>query len=238
MNLTEELQKQLKLLNSSIELSKEGIQTDKYSLYTSKNDQSIHIEFASNETEFVVLFFDAYEKRDYEFCFLRGIVKGIQRLALLLKTWVDEKVNVQQLFTEFSELEQFESFTHPHPNQKIENQWIKVKNRCFQNIDFLNNKDWYNRFDEMLCTSKRRIDFQNYYPFTSHNWLRFSLDPKIQHTWTLDLYIVPTLTTAKGNFYVGLPGDNGVYFDKIDEALDFFALQMKEHQPIRWDETK
>jgi hypothetical protein len=118
---------------------------------------------------------------------------------------------------------------------------IIVKNMFFNDAEFWKFSEWKNRYVELLSEAKKHKAFQNYFPFTSHYWLRFSIDKQMKETWTLDTYIIPTMysdeiPTTLGKFYVSYNDKpmGGQFFDTVKEALDFYAEKLEETKPIRW----
>lgn len=179
---------------------------------------------------------------NYENCLARAVFKDINKFARLIDLWVDKHTEIEKLSSEFSELELFKPFSFRHINPDIEAAWIKVKNMKFNNLLFWEDTDWNDRYEIMLDEAKRHKDFENYFPFTSHYWLRFSIDKEIKETWTLDTYIIPTMYSDEvpdtlGKFYVSFNDQpmGGQFFGTAKEGLDFYAKKLNETKPIKWD---
>jgi len=111
----------------------------------------------------------------------------------------------------------------------------------FNTTKFWEYTEWQERYFELLNEAKRHRAFENYFPFTSHYWLRFSIDKDIKETWLLDTYIVPTMYSNEtpntlGKFYVSYNDKplGGQFFETAKEGLDFYAEKLKEAKPIKW----
>lgn len=155
--------------------------------------------------------------------------------------WVDKQKTITEIKKVFDELEPFKDFDFRNAHDDIENAWRKVKNMFFNDTEFWKFSEWKNRYIELLDEAKKYQAFQNYFPFTSHYWLRFSVDKQIKETWTLDTYIIPTadsdeIPTTAGKLYVSYNDKpmGGEFFETAKEALDFYAQKLKETKPIRW----
>jgi hypothetical protein len=242
VHLSKELQKQLNQLNSLVQLATtiDGALPDKYSFYNNPG-RSFRTEFASTNNEFSIVLFEKTPQLNYENCFARGLFYDITRIAAVINLWVDKQKSITEIKEQFYELELFEDFEFKNANEDIEKAWRKVKNMFFNDTEFWKFSEWKDRYVELLGEAKKHKAFQNYFPFTSHYWLRFSIDKQMKETWTLDTYIIPTMyseeiPTTFGRFYVSY-NDNpmgGQFFDTVKEALDFYAQKLKETKPIRW----
>jgi hypothetical protein len=178
---------------------------------------------------------------NYENCFARGLFNDIERVATVIDLWVDKQKSITEIKEQFDELELFEDFPFKNANDEIDKAWRKVKNRFFNDTEFWKFSEWKDRYVELLGEAKKYKAFQNYYPFTSHYWLRFSIDKQMKETWTLDTYIIPTMYSEEipptvGKFYVSYNDKpmGGQFFETAKEALDFYAQKLKETKPIRW----
>lgn len=103
----------------------------------------------------------------------------------------------------------------------------------FNDNEFWKYAEWKERYFELLNEAKRHKAFANYFPFTSHYRLRFSVDKDIKETWTLD-YIIPTICSNEipdtlGKFYVSYNEKpvGGRFFETAKEALDFLRRQIE-----------
>lgn len=242
MHLSKELQKQLDRLNSPVQLAAtvDGTFPDKYAFYNSPG-RSFTTEFASTNNKFSVVLFEKTPDLNYENCFARGLFNDIERVAMVIDLWVDKQKSISEIKEHFDELELFEDFEFRNANDDIEKAWRKVKNMFFNDTEFWKFLEWKERYVEMLSEAKKHKAFQNYFPFTSHYWLRFSIDKQMKETWTLDTYIIPTMyseeiPTTFGKFYISYNDQpmSGQFFDTAGEALDFYAQKLKETKPIRW----
>ena len=108
-------------------------------------------------------------------------------------------------------------------------------------IQNFGSSEWKDRYVELLEEAKKYKAFRNYFPFTSHYWLRFSIDNQMKETWTLNTYIIPTMYSDEipatvGKFYVSYNDKpmGAQFFETAKEALDFYAQKLKETKAIRW----
>ncbi|OQP59496.1 hypothetical protein A3860_37295 [Niastella vici] len=242
MHLSNEIQRRLDKLNSNVKLAStiDGTFPGRYSFY-GKPGRSFRTEFAFTENDFSIVLFERTEKQNYENCFARGLFTDLERLAVVIDLWVDKQKNISAIKSEFDELELYSDFEHKNPNADIDKAWTKVKNMFFNNTRFWKWAEWNERYLEMLNKAKRHKAFECYFPFTSHYWLRFSIDKDIKETWKLGTYIVPVMYSDEvpaslGKFYVSYndTGEGGRFFETVIEALDFYADKLKEIKPVRW----
>ncbi|HYF04257.1 MAG TPA: hypothetical protein VEC36_12820 [Patescibacteria group bacterium] len=244
MNLSEEIQARLHKINSSVALSyiNDGTFPDEYAFYH-RLGRSFRTEFAATEHEFSIVLFERTDKLDYENCYARGIFKNIDRLVNVIGLWVGKQQDILELKAKFDELELFTDFDFKNPNQEIDAAWTKVKNMFFNRTWFWEKPEWNSRYILMLNEAKKHNAFKNYFPFTSHYWLRFSIDKDLKETWTLDTFIFPTFYSEEtpatlGKFYVSFDDEmSRKYFENLHEALDFYAEKLHETKPIKWSEN-
>jgi len=239
MHLSKELQKKLKKIGSSIELA-ETIYNESpsnYVFYQPKKERNFRVDFGDSTNEYSIVFFDRTEERDYEICYLRGKFNSIERLAESIKSWIEDEERIDNLANDFSEFEVFQFDKYENPNPLIEAKWKYIKNRVFNNTKFWQNGGYEERYFQMIEVAKKKKEWESYFPFTSHDWLRFSLNDELTKTWELGLHIIPTWKTDKGKYYVGVPETErkgGYTFQGLDEAINFYEKKLNEHQPINW----
>lgn len=243
MHLSNELQKLLRLNNSSIELAKtiDGELPSNYAFFQpqAKGERNFRIQYGQHIEEFSIILFDRAGHRGYETCYFRGLFKSLETIAQLLKDWIDKKEEKKKITSKFSELEVFELDEFEHPNKAIEEEWRYVKNHIFNNPKFWDNRDYEERYYSMLKLAKKKEAWRSYIPFTSHDWLRFSLNKELTDTWVLGLHIIPTWTTENGKYYVGVPeseSKGGCFFEEVEAAIEFYDKKLNEYQPVKWSE--
>ena len=243
MHLSKEIQKRLDGLNSYVQLAStiDGIFPDRYSFYN-KPGKSFRTEFGAAENSFSIVLYERTDKQNYENCFARGLFTNLDRLATVIDLWVGKLSDISVIKKEFDELELYSDFEFRSSNKDIDSAWTKVKNMFFNDTQFWKYTEWKERYSELLNEAKKHTAFANYFPFTSHYWLRFSVDKDIKETWTLDTYIVPTMYSNEipdtlGKFYVSYNDKpmGGQFFETAKEGLDFYAEKLKEVKPIKWD---
>ena len=229
-------------LNSSVQLAStiDGMLPDRYS-FCNKPGKSFRTQFGATEESFSIVLYERTDKKNYENCFARGLFTNLDRLATVIDLWVGKLKDITAIKKEFTELELYSDFQFRSINSDIDNAWTKVKNMFFNDNDFWKFPEWEERYFELLDEAKKHHAFANYFPFTSHYWLRFSIDQDIKETWTLDTYIVPTMysdevPTTLGKFYVSYNDKpmGGQFFETAKGALDFYADKLKETKPIKW----
>ncbi|MEM6803791.1 MAG: hypothetical protein AAF696_20465 [Bacteroidota bacterium] len=239
MHLSKELQQALKRLGSSIELAKtiEGDLPENYVYYYPDTDRNFRLDFTRSTEEYALVLFDKMEVLNYEFCQLRGLFTSLSEVALLLKNWIEDAYSMDKLASSFPGLESFELDEYEHPDPTIEARWRYVKNRIFNDTAFWKQRDWEERYMKMLHSAKRKEAWKNYYPFTSHNLLRFSLNNELTYVWELSLSLVPCWNTERGNYQLGLPEaekNKMLYFDKLEDAINSFEEKLKEYAPRKY----
>jgi len=243
VHLSKEIQKRLDGLNSYVQLAStiDGIFPDRYSFYN-KPGKSFRTEFGAAENSFSIVLYERTDKQNYENCFARGLFTNLDRLATVIDLWVGKLSDISVIKKEFDELELYSDFEFRSSNKDIDSAWTKVKNMFFNDTQFWKYTEWKERYSELLNEAKKHTAFANYFPFTSHYWLRFSVDKDIKETWTLDTYIVPTMYSNEipdtlGKFYVSYNDKpmGGQFFETAKEGLDFYAEKLKEVKPIKWD---
>ena len=229
-------------LNSSVQLAStiDGVLPDKYCFYN-KPGKSFRTEFAATKTSFSIVLYERTDQQNYESCFARGLFTNLDSLATVIDLWADKLTDIAVIKKEFTELELYSDFQFKNPNNDIDNAWTKVKNIFFNDCGFWEYPEWKERYFELLNEAKIHKAFANYFPFTSHYWLRFSVDKDIKETWVLDTYIVPTMYSNEipntlGKFYVSYNDKpvGGQFFETAKEALDFYAEKLREAKPIKW----
>lgn len=242
MHLSREIQAQLYRMNSSVKLSDTiyGELPDNYA-YLHEGICQFTAEFASSQNEFSIVLFGNKDDKEYNYCYARAVFRDIKRLALVINLWVTRQKNAIEIKQQFEEIELFENFKITNPNPDIEWAWTKVKNIFFRNLKFWDSQEWNGRYLELLNKAKEHIAFRDLFPFTSHYWLRFSVDKNITQTWELSTYIIPLFYSQEipeslGKFYVSYneKPQGGRFFSFLDEALDFYAEKLKETKPVHW----
>jgi len=226
-------------MDSTIQLAKtiDDDSPSMYAFYKPIKERNFRVDYGLNSNEMSIVLFDRTNERNYEMCYLRGIFKSKSELAKTIIKWIEEEIEIQELTKQQSNLERFEYDTYINPNDQIEKKWQYVKNSIFNDTKFWKNRNYELRYNEMLKMAKRKKEWSNYYPFTSHHLLRFSLNPETTHTWVLGLHIAPTRNKDKGKYFVGVPTDDGKedhYFDELTNAIEFYESKLNEHKPILW----
>jgi len=243
VHLSNEIQRRLNRLKSNVKLAStiDGTFPNKYSFFN-KSGRSFRTEFASNDNNFSIVLYERTDEQNYENCFARGLFTDLDRLTAAIDLWVDKQKEISEIKSKFDELELYSDFEIKNPNQDIDKAWTKVKNMFFNDTEFWKQIEWNERYLEMLNEAKRHNAFETYFPFTSHYWLRFSIDKGIKETWTLDTYITPTMYSTEvpdtlGKFYVSYNDKpmGGQFFETAKEGLDFYAEKLKETEPIKWE---
>lgn len=237
VNLTVELQKHLLELgsNATLAATQDGNFPENYAFVRTARRQ-IRTEFASSKNEYSVVFFERTDAFKYENCFGRGLFNNMDDLAVAIDYWVGKSTDILEIKNRFSQIELFVDFEKNNPNDDIEQAWTKVKNRFFNDVKFWKSKEWNNKYLQLLNETKAHEAFRDYYPFTSHDYLRFSIDKLLQETWTLDYYVAVPFDFSKGEIFVSksFHPQQGIYFNTISEGLDFYAGRLKDNQPIKW----
>lgn len=243
MHLSNEIQRRLDKLNSNVKLAStiDGTFPEKYSFYN-KSGRSFRTELASSDQSFSIVLYERTDKQNYENCFARGLFIDLDRLVTVIDLWVDKRKDISDIKNKFDELELYQDFEIKNPNLYIDKAWTKVKNMFFNDTEFWKQTEWNERYLQMLNEAKRHKAFENYFPFTSHYWLRFSVDKDIKETWPLETYIILTMYSEEvpntlGKFYVSFNDKpmGGQFFETAKEGLDFYAVKLKEKKPIQWD---
>ena len=243
MHLSIELQIELEIINSPVKL---GLMVDgflpKTYAFLHDGNRLFSTEFAASENEFSIVLYERKSKQKYNHSFARGIFRDLNRLATAIDLWVDKQKSAIEIKNHFAELELFEDFEIRNPNPDIDFAWMKVKNMFFNYRKYWETPEWNSRYLELLTKAKAHKAFEKLFPFTSHYWLRFSVDKDKKETWELDTYIIPTFYSQEvpetiGKFYVSYNDKpmGGQFFDSVNEALDFYADKLKEIKPIRWN---
>jgi len=235
--LSKDLQDQLDKLDSNIQLAAtiNGSIPTNYAFVNSGSFQ-FRTEFASKANEFSIVLFTKQSDLNYENCYARGVITGIERLALLIDFWVNKRIEITKISKQFRELEWFKLFSFYNTNSDIEAAWIKIKNIQFNNLGFWKYQEWNDRYEIMLNAAKRYKKFENLFPLTSHYNLRFSIDKEIKQSWEFYYSIVPAFDKQKGNYCVeiSLNHDEAKYFDDINTALDFYSEVLSKIKPTVW----
>ena len=240
MHLSNELQKHLKKIGSSIELAKtiDKESPSNYAFYEPQKERNFRVYFGDKKSQFSIVFFERTKEKNYEICHLRGLFNSIIELAKAIKNWTEDENEIEEIANRFSNLEKYQFDDFENPDSRIDARWKYVRNSFFNDNKFWKNKNREERYFKMVDSAKRKDEWKNYYPFTSHYMLRFSLDNEIRHTWVLDLNIIPSWDLSKGNYKVNVPEEEnkeGFYFDKLEDAIEFYDIKLKEHQPFKWN---
>ena len=238
-NLTINLQKTLDAIDSSVKLAEtiDGTKPNDYAFFHPEKDRDFSVKISTSGKKHILSLSE--HQRDLELSFqfyhFKGTIDSIERTAQLIKDWVDLEEGIDKISLNYPEIGRFEVYTRQHPNTKIEKYWLKVKNKIFRDYSE-ENEDYKERYYQMLDMAKMRQEWQNYYPFTSLNWLRFSLNEELTHTWELNLHMGATWTTEKGLYYVTIPKEenreNIFYFQNPEDTIEFYSQKLKEYNPI------
>lgn len=242
VHLSNELQKCLHKLKSRVVISSTSAGTlpDRYS-FVHKQGRCFSAAFALNENSFSIVLLEKTDNLNYDNCFARGLFSDINRLAYVIDWWVDKQEDILLIKLRFEELELFSDFVTANQNSDIKKAWRKVRNTFFNDTEFGQYTEWKEKYWELLNIAMHHKAFENYFPFTSHYWLRFSPDKDLNVTWDLNTYIVPTVYNDKdplihGKYYVSFNDKplGGMFFETAKEALDFYAGKLKEVEPTNW----
>ena len=237
MNLTKEIQTKLQKLGSKIELSKivGNKQPYNYAFDRGNTKRSFTVEFGKSKNEYSIVLFEKIKDLNYSFCHFRGVFNSLDRISKLIIEWNEKNEDISIIKKNFNELEQFEFFKLKNKNPEIEKYWNKIKNSIFFDCGYWKNEEWNNRYIYMLEKLKSEKYFENYYPFTSVMWLRFSLNKELTKTWELDLFIVPSVEKKIGNYVVGVPkSKEPKYFKNLETAIEFYKEKLNEHKIYNW----
>ena len=207
---------------------------DKYAFYKGYR-RNFRVEFAATDREYSVVLFERTDAIHYENCFARGVFSDLDRLVMVIHCWVGDLGDISGLKMKFDELELFEDIEYVHPNEDIDRAWTKVKNMLFNYTGFWKQREWENRYNELLLAAKKCECFAAYYPFCSHHWLRFSIDKEHSVFPPLSCSIMPAWhTLEKPNIYEkpyvcwGESPSNDDSFETAEEALDTYAKKLAE----------
>ncbi len=246
MHLSNELQKRLDNLRSNVKLAStiDRILPDKYS-FNIQSARTFTAEFASSDKDFSIVLCERTDKQNFNYCFARGLFTDLDKLASVIDCWVDKQYDILELKMNFNELELYQNFEFKNSNQDIENKWVKIKNLFFNDTQFWMQEEWKARYIEMLNEAKQYKDFQNYFPYTSHYFLKFSKNRDLTEVWSNYIYIIPTMYSAEipntlGKFYVSVNEVpmSGHFFETCKEGLDFYSRKLNEVQTINYNSTK
>jgi hypothetical protein len=236
MHLSHEIQERLHKLNSIVKLAStiDGTFPDRYSFYDNPG-RSFRAQFAMSDKDFSIVLFERTGNQVYEYCFARGLFTNIDRLTTVINLWVSNQGDIQEIKSQFEELDLYTDFENKNPDSDIDKAWTKVRNLFFNDTKFWKNVEWKSRYVELLNEAKRHNSFKHYFPFTSHYWLRFSIDRKLKEIWPLYVYIIPTMYSNEisetfGKFYVSFNEKplSGQFFENAKEGLDFYARKLVE----------
>lgn len=242
MHLSNEIQKRLDILKSNVKLAStvDGTFPDQYSFYD-KPGKSFRTEFGLTHNEFSIVLYERTSTQIYQNCFARGLFNDLDRLASVIDLWVDKQKDISIIKSEFDELELYADFDHKNPNPDIDKAWTKVKNMFFNDTAYWKAVEWNQRYLALLQEANRHKSLEDYFPFTSHDWLRFSIDKDMKEVWTLETYITPVMYSDEvpktvGKFYVSYNDTpmGGQFFETVKEALDFYAEKLKATKPVKW----
>lgn len=228
MDLSENLQLELKNIGSKIQLAQ--VANPEYATLRS-NGRNFNVKYNYDNT-YLIRLCEENLLYKYNFCHGKIVINNLLDVAQIASKWIDESIQIILLKGKYKNLLLFEALPS-HDNPTIENYWIKIQNRLFA-WAFNNSKDKF--YFELIKNAKKHFAFTNYFPFTSHDSLRFSLDEKITHTWTLD-HVIDVYETQDGYKYgVTLSFENGEkrLFEDVNAALDFYAEILKTNPPINW----
>ncbi len=236
MHLSKELQRRLDKLNSNVNLATtiDGTLPDKHAFYN-KPGRSFRAAFASSINDYSIVLYERTDNQNYEHCFARALFTDLDRLATVIDLWVEKQESILEIKHKFNELELYDDFDIKNPNKDINAAWTKVKNMFFNDTEFWKQPEWNERYLEMLNEAIQHQSFENYFPFTSHYNLRFSIDKDINETWDLNTFIIPIINYNKdsntpGKFYVSYNDQpmGGAYFETAKEGLDFYASKLNK----------
>lgn len=215
----------------------DGTFPDQYS-FNEQCERGFRAEFASTHHHFSIVLYERTDNQNYENCFARGLFTDLDRLATVIHLWVGEQNDISDISSKFDELEMYSDFDTKNPNPEIDKAWTKVANMFFNDTEFWKQTEWKERYVQMLNEAKRHKAFEDYFPFTSHFWLMFSLDQDKLAPWTLSTYMISTtysneVPKTSGKFYVSFNDKpmRGQFFETALEALDFYAEKIKEANP-------
>jgi hypothetical protein len=137
VNLSIEIQKELDELKSNVKLASTiyGDLPDKYAFHKSIG-RSFRVQFADNNYTFSIVLFEKKQNLNYEYCYARAIINDINRLAKIIKLWVEKEQDIKDIKDRFYELELFVDFDFNNPNIDIDNAWTKIRNIFFNDTEF------------------------------------------------------------------------------------------------------
>ena len=110
MHLSNELQKHLKKIGSSIELAKtiDKESPSNYAFYEPQKERNFRVYFGDKKSQFSIVFFERTKEKNYEICHLRGLFNSIIELAKAIKNWTEDENEIEEIANRFSNLEKYQ----------------------------------------------------------------------------------------------------------------------------------
>ncbi|MBK9248338.1 MAG: hypothetical protein IPM69_09570 [Ignavibacteria bacterium] len=196
------------------------------------------VKYAKPLEKYALVLFERTDEKNYEMCYARGLFNDRLEIKGVVDLWVKKQIDIAEIKRSYEELEIYQDFEYRNPNPDIDKAWTKVKNMFFNDEDFWEHAEWKRCYIELLKELKDNKAFEKLYPFTTHYWLRFSIDKNIKETWELDTYIFPTVYCDEvprtlDKFYISF-GENlqdRQYFAELKEAVNFYANYLNTPPP-------
>ena len=230
-NLTLALQKELKAIGSTIELSKTIYDEtpETYAYLIQKGDRDFDFRYGTNTSSYsIVLKDDNMKPAQFQF---GGIFHDLNRSARLIDTWLNNN-DYESIIEHFPELERFKGFNDG--KQLIaEDRWIYILNRFFREKYSYGQRNIGSKYRSLLLKAREMPYFSKLFPFTSHYMLRFAFDDQLKTGWQLGVHIVPTLDESNGKYLVSAGEDEtkSKFFDDVEPALNYLAQVLSETKP-------
>lgn len=239
MHLSNEIQNKLKNFNSNIKLEfKEAIHGININSTIArcafeKYGRNFIAGFAKSNIDFFVILFENKHKYIYFDCFARAYITDIEELVDIIYLWVDRELNISEIKELHNEVELFEEFEFKNLNNEINEAWRKIKNLFFFDEGFWNYTEWKSRYLDLLIKANKHKVLRNYYPTTSHMWLKFHLTKECIEPWSHDLIIFPfwiedNSVILKYKYFVSYTDKIIGQFKSVDEGLDFLSEKILE----------
>jgi len=239
MNLTKELIRKLdkRSARAKPSLRMDGSFAEDHAFLFPELGKGFVFEKTDTKDKYAFTLIERKSKLDYSFCHARGFVIGYDEIVDLIIEWCDKDTCVEELSLRNSEMVPFKPLLPKHNNRKIEEAWVKVKNSTFNDTGFWKRIERLDLNDKIIVAAREMAEYENYFPFTSHDNLRFSIDEMLTETWALSLAIQPSGDFKKGNYMVSYKEDYNEppeYFYDVKKALCFLNEKMLEQKPVKW----
>lgn len=161
------------------------------------------------------------------YCYFCGTYKNIKKVFHIVRDWKEFSLNEEEIFYKYPCLIRFIEDKWLHPNEQIEEAWMKVRNQTLNNHSLdINYVLFRHRYELLISKAKRKKILLGLYPYTSLGALCFRKTPNFSKHDSVVGRIFPMFDSIDNKAYCVQTSEYTEYFAEIDDALDYLCKDL------------